>query len=295
MRLSDYTSLFELFTAFNFASIISNDFNDTLNKKITYPFYVIEKEFDNIRSKIGVIKTSISSLKKIEVKIDIVDDGSGTTIKTAENKLELNKTLTEYEIEFDSIKNSVSNALKIRGLSLTSFPVISMFSGLYSILVLFLCKFYDNRLQDSSFIDTLYFLNIICLIFITFSILKERLELKFGLFKLSHLSSIIFFCILIFLSLVIYQIDWKYFDITYDYKPNWHIKIIIVLTIIIPILHFVIMFVLALYNTRISVKRYMGILSTFETRLENFNTTEVNKSANFIEMVRDFSKSSAKI
>lgn len=66
MKLSDYTSLFELFTAFNFASVISNDFNETLNEKVTYPFYKIRNEFKNIETKFGLTKVSISSIKKFE-------------------------------------------------------------------------------------------------------------------------------------------------------------------------------------------------------------------------------------
>lgn len=186
---------------------------------------------------------------------------------------------------------AINTEIEKRGLSLTSFPVVSLFLGLFSILTLFFCNFFDHRMNDSSFIDTMFIINVMCLLFTSYSVIKERFNLKYKIFELSHLNSIIFLVVIIILSFILYQLDWSFCRFYYDPIPNWHIKILIGLTILNPILHFIIMFFLAFWNTRVSVKRYLEQLKKFEDDLDSFIDTDVAKAKEFAEEVKNFAVS----
>jgi len=238
MKLSEYTSLLELFAAFNFASVLSDKFMEALNGKIASPFKSLKRKFDTLNSNIlltnkGVYEDAPSPCNAHEKALQ----GEYSSMS------ELYKKTRKV---FDA-KESLNT------LPFKSFSMLSLFSGLLCILLLMFCHFIDNRLSNTSFIITMYFLTFMCILFVLMNTLQIFFDWKSKFYVLSHQNAVLLLLTLIILSVIVFYI--LHFNLNVKNPLNaLSIRILIALIIFSPVTHFTLIFTFSITRSRTEVK-----------------------------------------
>jgi len=152
--MTEFNSLLELFTVFNFAYVLSHDFTNSLNTRITSSFSILEKELKQIKTLILANQEYlIESQKKY-------GDALGQAVLGA-----LNKKSLDLESEYKGVKKGIEKHIRDSGVQ-PKFNFYCLFAGFYSIAILLV---FALGLEDSIYhMGMLFCFNFIVVVILIF-------------------------------------------------------------------------------------------------------------------------------
>lgn len=240
MELTDLNSIFELFCAFNFAYATHDGFSETINSKIVDSFENILNNIEQgLKQKLKLNETTVSNITIINT----------LEINTECLFSELHKTKINIEDDIKSYVNYVNNYKNTYYIT-RFFKFISLYSALFCVVFLLFnsTTSFEFKKNNSDLInlnllhfgcnEALFVFSLLSFIFILFLMNMDiNFIKKLTLKKFSYVKTILVFIVVSLISFIVFLICLKY-----NYYCNLNnLKILtIILSLIIPISHFII-------------------------------------------------------
>lgn len=259
---SNFTSLLEVFTAFNFAFIVSDAFNKELRGRVVGSFDVIKADLEKHKRSIDSAQTSLHEIAAQKT-------GTGkTVIETARTKLQ--KIEKEFNALNEDVINSVDNHTLISG-----FSELCLFTGIYTIFVMFFVGINASCSVTIVLFDEVFFIfNAMAFIFVAINLLQRKVKLLARLVGTRYRASLIAICVILVSTGILF------FVILFDNKhchSYYLIVLNILLMLLVPVLHFLFYFVLALYNSlQVSKNLENKIQKEFVDVFTEFNKNQLD-------------------
>lgn len=261
--MNNFSSIFKLLAAFNFALVSSDYFLESVNVKIT--------------GHISAAIDKINSLEKTLIKeIDDYLANAIDTARTQENNEKLNN-LSDFQTNFEtSIKPTIESAkvelddLVQKEKTSTSFRSYCLFSGIYCLLVLFLSGLDELNFGLST--STKIFFNEFWIIFnITIILLIYIAKNKYiswvtnfsmeGVFYIYFFGGTLAFILTIIPHLAIITLC------------NYNLYIInVLISLFVPSLHFLYVLVRAFKSKKQQTRSYKDKIDELEGKLKDFKS-----------------------
>jgi hypothetical protein len=280
MLLSQFSSLFELFAAFNFAYTLSDSFTKELNERVLRGFSSVNLNLTNFKEKIDLGKTNLFNIKEIkEAHID-----TETRLEAAKEKLKA------FESKIDAFTKRLNIRIEKAGIT-NSFKFLCFFSALYCLILLFVSGFVsgDGHTQnDAVLYEMLVGVNFFSSIFIIYCIKKDRINIKNqeSQKQIGYRNTLKYFLIIFAVGLVWYILHkgWVY---CYCLNENM-ILLVIVWSLLVPAGHFIYYFYRAYRNTTTLGLTLYNELQSIEVEYDKFNQDEVQRLDAFHKDFQNF-------
>lgn len=276
---SNFTSLLEVFTAFNFAFIVSDTFNQELRGRVVGSFDVIKTDLEKHKRSIDSAQTSLH-------EIAVQKTGTGkAVIETARTKLQ------NIEKAFNTLNEDVLKSINNHTL-ISGFSELCLFTGIYTIFVLFFVGVNASCSVPIVLFDEVFFVfNAMAFIFVVINLLQRKIKLLERLIGTRYRASLIAICGVLIVTGI------SFFAILFHNKhchSYYLIVLNILLMLLVPVLHFLFYFVLAIYNSlQVSKdlenkiqKEFVDVFTEFNKnqldpiiKYDTLETTAINNSA----------------
>lgn len=269
-----FSSLYEIFTAANLAYALSDDFNVQLNTKVVSAFKAVEKNIKNVDSKLKAAQQSMLEIQ--EIKNDNFD--SSKFVEQARERI------NRFQADFTGVRTEIEHDIAITGLA-TTFKYLCFFNAMYCIFILFIKGFYDDNLQtnpNNAVLELAVFSGTsIAILFNLYGVFKDRVGfLRQGIFahqfEIGYRLSTAMLLITFTVGIGSY---WYFCDRINSLNKEFSC-LIFVLTVLVPISHFLFYYFRAFRNSRITGGRLARRLQTFEADYDTFQAHELDVLVN---------------
>lgn len=252
MLFDRFSSVFELFGAFNFASIVSDTFNKAIEEKVLTNYKGALKKNKAVKSNVEVATESSQSIVQ-HPHVKLISDN--LLNPTLENL----KTLCD---EYEKIDKEVQETKNIK--SIKFIPLLSSYCGLYCIVLLLIAGFCNESTCSYSFWNSIGIINILSIIFITTVAFIKDPDIPYPIVML------IFFIVFI-IGIGFYYIPNKIFF----YETNHEsLSIFIVCeSLFVPIYHYLLFIVRGSYKAMVKNNNLIGKLNDFQVRFDTLKST----------------------
>jgi hypothetical protein len=235
---SSFNSLLEVFTAFNFAFIVSDTFNTELRSKIIGSFRSIE---NSLVAHDSTVKSGFKELK--DIAPELPGESNEKKIETALRKLhDLETTLTEVTSEVNS---KIEEHSVVEG-----FSELCLFTGLFSLLLLFLVGINNaTNGQIVMFNEAFFVLNVLSVSFVICHMTRRKFFFINMLAGNRYRHSLMCFILIVILGVFTFVV------LLFSSKPHCHAyeleAINVCLMILSPTVHFLYHFYIGIRNSTV--------------------------------------------
>jgi hypothetical protein len=269
-----FSSLYEIFTAANLAYALSDDFNVQLNTKVVSAFKAVEKNIINVDSKLKAAQQSMLQIQAIKNN----DLDSSKFVEQARQKI------NQFETEFTTVRTEIENDIETTGLA-TAFKYLCFFNAMYCIFILFIKGFYDDNLQtnpNNAVLELAVFSGtLIAIIFNLYGVSKDRVGfLRRGVFEDQFGIGYRLSTAMLLIAFTVGCGSYWYFSGRRISLEKEFSCLIFVLTVLVPISHFLFYYFRAFRNSRITGGKLARRLQTFEADYNAFQAKELNSLVN---------------
>lgn len=262
--------MYELYAIFNFAYFGSRQFNDTIDEKIFSSKKILSDRLNYIDGLISINKESIESIKSITID--------------SKTEVDLGKKLYGrlLEIESSYVEEKDKAQQKIRTLTQTyGFPKISLFSALFCITLLICSGFVESSYSPQAIFESLFYISLIHIVLVVAFLVNDTFD---TLKKVDAMKS--FHVLVLYVTLLGFLFIYNLICHFYGLKILGNLEYLVIwLTIVVPVIHFVFYFVRFLLTHKKSRKLAEELINEYDSKVNEISEeiNNVSKAAAIIE------------